>query len=409
MKRKKYLELFTDGLNDLVSNILAPIEEHLSDDKMQLAGDKLLNIDEDIDIIIKKMDEALDDLQKENIWDEFNEALIKIDVIGKLNERVVLYHEMLPKEHWKLKIYPKNNKSDIKSCIIIDFNIKSKGVSLRTDNCDNKNIIIGYFFEDDGKIKYSSTYSGHIELRLRELLKNNPYIALEKILSIINEYASGSGIIDKYFDVTDYYYDTHNIHSIKFREACAINFIRLFGGEIDYFKPIELVAGSSENKDIIQTIYKSVDLLCVRFHSDIKPTGAYVEFGDSNEIKFKNEEMEEKITFVFDEDKISIFKSVTCVGYIEYIEEVGKYKFIARKSSMDEYDKICLFRYLPDDFKNIIIRLNSIILTSLNYDKDNWYKFIEDQIRVLSYTTEPIEMSFWVHMLKNLTVENYEI
>ena len=277
------------------------------------------------------------------------------------------------------------------------------------DNCDNKNIsMIGYFFEDDGKIKYSSTYNGHIESRLRELLKNDPYTALEKILSIMNEYASGNGIIDKYFDVTDYYYDTQNIHSIKFREACSINFIKLFGGEIEYFKPIELVDGSSD-KDIIQTICKSVDLLYIRFHSDVKPDGSYVEFGDCNEIKFTNEEIEEKITFVFDEDKISIFESITCLGYIEYIEEVGKYKFIARKSSMDDYDKIYLFRYLPDNFKNIIIRLNSIILTSLNYDKDNWYKFIEDQMRVLSYTTEPIEISFWIHMLKNLTVENYEI
>jgi hypothetical protein len=409
-EKKKYLELFTDGLNDLVSNILAPVEEHLSDDKMQLAGDKLSDIYNDIDIIIKKMDNVLNDLQKKSIWDEINEALVKIEAINKLNERVILSHN-ISNEYWNLKIYPKNNKTDIKSFIMIEINPKSKRVNLEVDRGNGKDTsVLGCFFGDDGKIKYSSTYIGHIETRLRELLKGDPYSGLEKLSTILNEYACGNGIIDKYFDISDYYYDTQNIHGIKFREACSVNFIKLFGGKVDYFKPIELMDRSSENKDPIKTIYETIDLLCIRFYDvNRKPGGAYIEFADCNELKIKNDEMEEKITFVFDDDKISIFESNKCLGYIEYIEEVNKYKFVARKSSMDDYDKMYLFRSMPDDFKDIIIRLNSILLTSLNYDKNNWFKFIEDQIRVLSYTSDPIEISFWIHMLKNLIVENYEI
>lgn len=416
-EKKRYLEIFTDGLDDLVSNILAPMEEQLSDDKIQSAGAKLSDIDEDIDIIIKKFDEALDDLQKENIWDEFNEALIKMEVIGRLDERVVLYHEMLPKEHWKLKLYPRNARSKERCYIKIEFDIKQRKLHLNIQACDVDNafIEIGYFIFKDGKFDYilPDKYHSHMTYKLHKHLSEsgNAFKGLEKILSILNDYINGENIIEKYFDISEYYSIKNDLHSIKFYEACMINFLNLFGGDIKYYQYSES-SYEEEGSDIIQTLSKTADLLSRRFEDKIEWNEGYVDIEEafhskSLDLIFKNYNKDHIIILEFSNDSICVISEDRILGFILYNELFKKYKF-KLMTYLSEHEKKEIIKQLPDDFNDILVKLNDILLNALSFNKSDWYKYVEDRLRVLTYT-ENSNICSWLEMIKELVNEKFEM
>ena len=199
-------------------------------------------IDLDVDGILDKFDLALFNLNDNNIFNEFDEALNKIISIGGNDENFILHHTTTPNESWKLKLYPKNTISTERCYIKIEFDIKQRKLYLNIQACDVDNafIEIGYFMFKDGKFDYilPDKYHSHMTYKLHKHLtgSGNTFRGLEKILLILNDYINGENIIEKYFDISEYYTMKNELHSIKFYEACMINFLNLFRGETKYYQ-----------------------------------------------------------------------------------------------------------------------------------------------------------------------------
>lgn len=77
-------------------------------------------------------------------------------------------------------------------------------------------------------------------------------------------------------------------------------------------------------------------------------------------------------------------------------------------SYLSEHEKKEIIKQLPDDFNDILVKLNDILLNALSFNKSDWYKYVEDRLRVLSYTENP-NICSWLEMIKELVSEKFEM
>lgn len=374
-------------------------------------------IDSDIDGILNKFDLALFNLDDNNIFNELDEALNKISSFRRNDEHFILYHTSTPNESWKLKLYPKNTRSSERCYIKIEFDIKQRKLYLNIQACDVDNdfIEIGYFIFKDGKFDYilPDKYHSHMTYKLHEYLteSGNAFRGLEKILSILNDYINEENIIEKYFDISEYYTMKNELHSIKFYEACMINFLNLFGGDIKYYQYSES-SYDEEGSNIIQTLSKTADLLSTRFEDKIEWNEGYVDIEEafhskSVDLIFKNYNKDHIIILEFSNNSIYVISEDRILGSIVYNELFKKYKF-KFMSYLSEHEKKEIIKQLPDDFNDILVKLNDILLNALSFNKSDWYKYVEDRLRVLSYTENP-NICSWLEMIKELVSEKFEM
>jgi hypothetical protein len=105
--------------------------------------------------------------------------------------------------------------------------------------------------------------------------------------------------------------------------------------------------------------------------------------------------------------KIAVISNDRILGCIVYDEPSKKYKFKMIKY-LSEHEKKEIANQLPDDFKDILMKLNDILLNSITLSKSDWYKCVEDRLRVLSYT-ENQNICSWLEMLKEPINEKFEM
>lgn len=402
--KKKRIEIFKSDVNAYNRLLSQSLTNELTDSQLKVLINNLSMIDLDVDGILDKFDLALFNLDDNNIFNEFDEALNKIISIGGNDENFILHHTSTPNESWKLKLYPKNTRSSERCYIKIEFDIKQRKLYLNIQACDVDNdfIEIGYFIFKDGKFYYiiPDKYHSHMTYKLHKYLiePGNAFRGLEKILFILNDYINGENIIEKYFDISEYYTMKNDLHSIKFYEACMINFLNLFGGYIKYYQYSESSL-YEEGSNIIQTLSKTADLLSTRFEDPIEWNEGYVDIEDGLHCNliFRDYKKDHIIIIEFSINKISIV----------YDELFKKYKF-KLMSYLSEHEKKEIIKQLPDDFNDILVKLNDILLNALSFNSSDWYKYVEDRLRVLSYTENP-NICSWLEMIKELVNEKFEM
>jgi len=188
-----------------------------------------------------------------------------------------------------------------------------------------------------------------------------------------------------------------------------INFLNLFGGETKYYQYTTESSYNEEGSNIIQTLSKTADLLSRRFEDPIEWNEGYVDIEDALHCNLilRDYKKDHIIIIEFSINKISILLKDRLLGSIVYNELFKKYKFKCM-TYLSEHEKKEIIKQLPDDFNDILVKLNDILLNALSFNKSDWYKYVEDRLRVLSYTENP-NICSWLEMIKELVSEKFEM
>jgi len=413
----KKLNTFKDDLNGLreqYNGSLENIGEVLSEtipERYYHIRDKLHEVDSSFTNTIDKINNCINEINKGVSFISLEKLLEEFKIN---NNKKYLYEIIKGKNRrWKFIVYPINDKS-ISIIFLLDFKndcIKISIKYLRYDTYIPETefaLLISHPQKGLISIQVYSDYKDHLMYKFIDQIKDKSSDVLIKLRDIFIDINNDIDVVEKYFKINDFYYGKTKPSENDLYEACAINFIRLFGGKIEYFKP-PLISKNTNNMALICEINNNIKELMKYIHDDSDKIVEY-SFGAvdiensnlSNNIFFCNYEGESKFVFKINKYHIGIFDiDDNMIGTIEYSEKLGGiYSFFPIKYLSIELSD--LYRFISLDYTKALINLNTILENAYEYGAE-WYEYLISQLRIFSFTCMEDDRLGWIKMLQRLS------